>query len=392
MWLAVAVINLIQQATCSKLFERHMNPESSMDTSEIIQYWRYPSEQYEVLTEDGYFLLLYRIPYGLHSPEKKGHNPAVLFVAGMLTDTRSWIMNLPNNSLGFVIADAGYDVWMLNSRGTTWSRRHQNMSIEQEEFWDFSFHETGIYDIPAAINFILTKTKQETLYYIGHSQGGSLGLITFSLLPEVAKKVKLQILLGPSYVSGENNGIVKLFLLQPISFKRFLWGNKEFCVSPFDIRPLNAKVCSYPIIDKLCVQVISMCYGKNDKNINASRTDIYASTFPDCTSMKTMIHWSQMVQSGEFKYFDYGSKNKAVYNMTTPPFYKVEDVTVPTAVWSGENDVIANSEDVKLLIPQITSLVFHKKIPGWQHADFVIGLDATYKLYPDMLGLMEKYK
>ncbi|XP_015280108.1 PREDICTED: lysosomal acid lipase/cholesteryl ester hydrolase-like [Gekko japonicus] len=391
-WLAVAVINLIQQSTHSELSGRHLNPETFMTIPEIIQFWGYPSEQYEVQTDDGYFLQLNRIPYGLHSPGKKGHNPAVLLVSGVVTDSKCWILNPPNNSIGFALADAGYDVWMINCRGTTWSRRHQNLSIEQEEFWDFSFHEMGIYDIPAAMKFILMKTKQETLYYIGHSQGASLGLIAFSLLPEFAQKVKLLMLFAPTYTMAGTWNPSMLILFLPDAFKRSIWGRKEFCPLPRKMKILNAELCSYAIIDKICAEIFAMGFGDNKKNLNLSRIDVYAGMFPDYTSVKTIVHWGQVAKSREFKYFDYDSENKAVYNMTTPPFYKVEDVTVPTAVWSAGKDIITDLKDIELLLPQLTHLIFYKNNPSWQHTDFVTGLDAPEYLYPDMFRLMEQYK
>ncbi|KAK9400672.1 putative lipase [Crotalus adamanteus] len=98
-----------------------------------------------------------------------------LLVHDFLWEGRCWIANLPSNSLGFFLAYAGYDVWIINTRGTTWSRRHKQFSIYQQEFWNFSFHEMAVYDIPATINFILHKTKQDSLYYIGHSQGAGIG-------------------------------------------------------------------------------------------------------------------------------------------------------------------------------------------------------------------------
>nr|XP_056705247.1 lipase member M-like [Euleptes europaea] len=392
MWLAVAAICLIQQATHSEQFGTHLNPVTFMTIPEIIQSWGYPSEQYDVQTDDGYFLQLNRIPYGLHNPEKKGHNPAVLLVSGLITDSKCWIMNTPNNSVGFALADAGYDVWMINCRGTTWSRRHQNLTTEQEEFWDFSFHEMGIYDIPAAIKFILRKTKQEALYYIGHSQGGTLGMITFSVLPELAPKVKLVMLFAPSYTMVGTSGPSRLFLSLPDGFIRFMWGKKEFCLFPQKMKPVNAKFCSTTIIDKICVQFISIGFGSNEKNINVSRMDVYAGIFPDSTSVKTMVHWAQVTKSREFKYFDYDSKNEAVYNMPTPPFYKVEDMTVPTAVWTAGKDILTDIKDTELLLPRLTHLTFYKHIPDWQHADFVLGLDSPETLYPDIFWLMDQYK
>lgn len=40
----------------------------------MINYWGYPSEEYEVITEDGYILGIYRIPYGKKNSENLGTN------------------------------------------------------------------------------------------------------------------------------------------------------------------------------------------------------------------------------------------------------------------------------------------------------------------------------
>lgn len=46
---------------------------------------------------------------------------------------------------------------------------------ESLPFVDSSFDEMANYDLPASINFILNKTGQEQLYYVGHSQGTTIG-------------------------------------------------------------------------------------------------------------------------------------------------------------------------------------------------------------------------
>ncbi|XP_061491390.1 lipase member M-like isoform X2 [Rhineura floridana] len=369
MWMFLAVACLIPQATDSEVtWNRHLNPQEFMTINEIIQYWGYPYEEHDVLTEDGYYLKANRIPFGIHG--KTGPKPVVLLVHGVTVEGRCWIANLPNNSLGFVLADAGYDVWILNNRGTTWSRRHKNLSVDQEEFWNFSFHEMGIYDIPATINFILQKTQQDGLYYIGHSQGGAIGLVAFSSMPQLAEKVKLFMGLAPAYTIVDTKGPLKVILSLPEETIRHIWGKKEFCVLNNSMKKISANLCSFPVQDKICLQIVSLIAGCNEKNLNVSRVDVYARIYPDYTSVKDIVHWSQ----------------------DKPPFYKIEAMVVRTAIWNGGNDIIVGPKNIEQLLSQVPNLVFYKYLSDWNHADFMWGLDAPKRMYLDMLHLMQKYK
>jgi len=38
---------------------------------------------------------------------------------------------------GYVMADSGYDVWLGNARGNTYSRRHIKLTAKRKEFWNF---------------------------------------------------------------------------------------------------------------------------------------------------------------------------------------------------------------------------------------------------------------
>ncbi|NXL91919.1 LIPM Lipase, partial [Alectura lathami] len=368
---------------------KHCNPEGFMNVTEIIRYHGYPSEEYEVTTKDGYILSVYRIPSG-RNMQNTGQKPAVFLQHAFLGDATHWISNLPNNSLGFLLADAGFDVWLGNSRGNTWSSKHKTLKPNQKEFWQFSFDEMGKYDIPAELYFIMNKTRQKDMYYIGHSEGTASGIIAFSTYPELARRVKVFFALGP--VTTCTHAISPLMKITnlPAAALRLAFGWKGAMHQIGFLKEPVTQLCTN--MDRLCGQILCYIAGGNIQNLNTSRTDVYVGHSPAGTSVQNIIHWSQIAHADRFQAYDYGSKeNMKKYNQATPPEYKVEEISTPIAVWSGGIDKFADPKDTARMLSRISNLYYHEHLPDWGHLDFIWGLDATERMYMKIIELMRKY-
>lgn len=105
--------------------------------------------------------------------------------------------------LAFILADYGYDVWLANDRGNEYSRNHTNLNPNSDsQFWNFSWHEIGISDLSASIDYILAETNQTRIYYLGHSEGATIMYVLLSMLPEYNKKIISYIHLAPVVFLG----------------------------------------------------------------------------------------------------------------------------------------------------------------------------------------------
>ncbi|CAF5067530.1 unnamed protein product, partial [Rotaria magnacalcarata] len=74
---------------------------------QLIQSKGYPCEEHKVLTKDGYILGVFRISHGRNSSSSSSSSTAVtrrpvLLQHGLLDTATTWVMNLPNQSLGYI--------------------------------------------------------------------------------------------------------------------------------------------------------------------------------------------------------------------------------------------------------------------------------------------------
>lgn len=115
----------------------------------------------------------------------------------------------------YILAEAGFDVWLGNARGTFYSRNHVSLDPDNRndanQFWRFSWEEIGRLDLPAMIDYALTTSGKSRLHYIGHSQGTTVFWVMGSLRPEYNDKIlSMQAFAPVAYLEFNRNPLFQV--------------------------------------------------------------------------------------------------------------------------------------------------------------------------------------
>jgi len=106
-----------------------------------------------VTTSDQYKLTMVRIEGTASGAAVPSRGPLVLH-HGRFSDAREWFEN-PADSLPARLADAGFDVYLTNKRGSSPSRDHVTLDPNSADFWDFTFDDIGDKDLTAFVSAVL---------------------------------------------------------------------------------------------------------------------------------------------------------------------------------------------------------------------------------------------
>eukprot|EP01101_Sappina_pedata_P005831 TRINITY_DN275_c0_g2_i2.p1 TRINITY_DN275_c0_g2~~TRINITY_DN275_c0_g2_i2.p1 ORF type:complete len:289 (+),score=109.58 TRINITY_DN275_c0_g2_i2:551-1417(+) len=279
---------------------------------------------------------------------------------------------------------------MGNNRGNGVSMTNVLHKKDSKEFWDFSWDEMAQIDLPTNINYILEQTGHSQLTYIGHSEGTIQAFAGFVHNNSLADSVNLYVALAPvAYVEYVESFILQAMAKLHTTELFTLLGVKEFSL-PGVIDILLPGVCT--VVPDMCGFVVDLLCGPTTY-FNESRTSYYSRYEPNPTSVKNMIHWSQGVTDGMFQMFDYGKKkNIEYYNQPQPPQYDLGlfPKTLPTAIFAGGEDYLADPKDVQRLLTLLPFDPFVHYEASYAHLDPLLGTNAFQLIYPTILGMLDK--
>lgn len=365
------------------------DPNDELDTLQMVKREGYPAEAHVVVTDDGYLLTIHRIP-------GKPGSPAIFLQHGVLGSSADWVMLGKGKALAYLLADHGYDVWLGNFRGNTYSRAHVSLSYEDVKFWNFSWHESGIYDLPSMITYIVKLKEKLLKAYIGFSMGTTCFYVMASERPQIARLLQSMYSLAPvgymKHVQSPLRYLAPFATSYQIIFS--MLGEGEFLPQNHVMKFLSKYLCYVVVLEeRICANSLFVIVGFDKAQFNYTLMPVILNHTPAGTSSKTMVHYAQEIESGYFRQYDYGeTRNMEVYNHFEPPNYNLSKITIPIVLFTGDNDWLSSRIDVTRLVNELPKKPVIYKVPfnKFNHIDFLWAIDAPKLVYKTLLEMLNE--
>ncbi|XP_055618888.1 lipase 1-like [Toxorhynchites rutilus septentrionalis] len=368
--------------------------DALMTVPQLIRKYGYEVEEHQVRTEDGYLLGMFRIPTR-STPRKQ----PVFMMHSLFSSCADWVLIGPKHGLAYLLAERGYDIWIGNARGTRYSRKHERISVNDPQFWDFTFHEIGFYDVPALVDYVLERTRARKVHYIGFSQGAMTVFIAFSQRPEVNEKiVQVQALSPAVYMNRSQSSVIRLLVSAAHKIAEALTAIGKYEILPHWEKQYYffQRLCPAPA-QLLCRLLIYNVVGANPEQLDVKMLRIFLGHFPAGASRKQILHYAQIIRDGIFRQYDYGDPvaNRQAYGSSVVPLYNLSRAVAPVRTYFGYNDNVINYLNVLQLNRELPNLVGSYPVSDkrFSHIDFILANNVREVLYAEVVknvGIAER--
>jgi lysosomal acid lipase/cholesteryl ester hydrolase len=387
---------------------------NASDITELCDMYGYYIEEHIVQTGDGYLLGLHRLAWRRGEedvrvnagPGKSGIKKKVVYLHhGLMMNSDVWVcLTEKERCLPFALVERGYDVWVSalhlyigavtdrtqlgNNRGNKYSKKCLHTSPTTTAFWDFSMDQFAFHDIPDSIDYILNTTHQPSLSYIGFSQGTAQAFASLSIHPNLNDKVDVFIALAPAMSpKGLTSGIVDSFVKASPDVLFLAFGRRAILGSA----TMWQSILYPPIFVRLIDTSLKFLFGWTGNNIAPHQKLAAYPHLYSFTSTKSVVHWFQIIRNGVFQMYDDEAPNPITPNRSK--YYKVakfptKNIKTPIVLVYGGSDSLV---DINIMLRELPRHTIAKKIPHYEHLDFLWASSVDQLVFPHVFEALEEY-
>ncbi|KAH8121108.1 hypothetical protein ACSS6W_010703 [Trichoderma asperelloides] len=367
------------------------------DFVELCRLWGYEAEEHIVQTKDGFLLGLHRLQWRrgeenlkVNCGPKSTKKRVVYMHHGLLMNSEVWVcLTDEQRCLPFELVERGFDVWFGNNRGNKYSKKSIHSSPTSVKFWDFSIDEFAFHDIPNSIEYILETTEQQSLSYIGFSQGTAQAFATLAIHPKLNHQVNVFIALAPAMApAGLSNGVVDSLVKASPSVLYLMFGRRSILSSA----TMWETLIYPPLFCRLIDMGLSFLFGWKTKNISASQKLAAYPHLYSFTSTKSVVHWFQIIRNKCFQMYDddvyqpMSVTSSSKYSKVAK--YPTRNIKTPVVLVYGGSDSLV---DIKSMLKELPRQTVATEIPHYEHLDFLWARDVDTQVFQHVFDALNSF-
>lgn len=377
---------------------------------ELIELRGFQTEVHYVRTHDGYHIQAVR----MINPEVSAHElkRPVVFNHGLIETATIWLLNTFNvkplpvedvcakpqiknetifyKNTAMMLANAGYDVWLMSMRGTDYSLGHDRMSPKEEQFWNYCLDDFALTDVPSVVDYVKRYTKARRVGYIGHSQATFSIFGLLAVRPHYADIIEPAIAVAPVAFIDHTTSLARPAMVAATASSKNLHG--PWPPMSKTIRGTLIQTCAKArrtsAVKSACDFIEMLIGGKGEKWLKG-----YYAHMPFYSSLKVLRQFGQLIKSKRFCMYDYGSEeNMRLYGQKTNPDYPVGDIKSKSLILIyTKSDSLAELADVEhfkrqLNVPLLKDVFINEEI---NHFDMLIDSTQARRVSIPVLEALE---
>jgi len=213
-------------------------------------------------------------------------------------------------------------------------------------------------------------------------------------------------------LSDRNQGVLKYLkkyiAVAPVAWVQYITSGPAFLIAKTQLAQMLAAMGQHQFMPAnwaesefghvfcktfvgVCANLLGSIYGYDPNFDNGKQYNLILEHEPAGTSVMNMLHWRQMVLSGNFSKYDYGTAgNMQHYGQKYPPHYNVSNIDVPVHMFFSLHDAFVDTRDSQRLLDSLTgSPEVDYKSYGGGHMTFIWSKNISY-YWKDFKAVLER--